>query len=1120
MKNLKRALSLALSSVMLVGMMAVGGMMSVGAGAASFGDADKIDNIDAVNTMVALGVIKGDDKGNFDPERTVTRAEMAKMLGVIKGDDKGNFDPERTVTRAEMAKMVCVALNGGTDPNLAGGGLYPDTKNHWAAGYIDYCTNMGIVSGDNHGNFNPDKTVTGTEAAKMMLMAMGYNAQTEKFVNDANWAININVNFNPDKTVTGTEAAKMMLMAMGYNAQTEKFVNDANWAININVLASTRGLYKNVNSVPDAGLTRDNAAQLIFNGIQANMVKYELAGIVGGNGISQSVELNKTILSDRYNTYEEAPEAVMTAFDYNSTKKEWTYTVDGKTFTTDKDFTSLFGMNVRVIAQDPKLDSDKEVYGIFAVDSAVLAEGFSGDMGTVKNKEVKFDGETYKLDDKYATVAFRTGAAASVNADQPAAVKLIDNDGNSKVDTIIVTPFHVSKVTYIGKSSVTVAPLGNVDLADVKMDDKIAKDDIVIVTKADYTATEEDTIALAEMATATVTGKKTVDGEVNYLIDGEWYTLATGVDTLNVNDEIDFVAFGGVVYNAKITESVTGTGALAMVYKMGNKAASGVGDASVEAKLIFADGSKKTGIIAKINGVEITSGKSNNTPTNIADGKDYVGEKQTDSKTHNKYETADQILGELVTYKVNSDGEYEIKTLPANYNDKKVMGYNGTTDKATYVQNADKIGNKDLADDAVVFFYSSEGKAEVYTGKELKKSTIDSSLIETKGPAALYATSKGFSYAQVAAVKNDKLPTVTVGSNYGYLTADAYETEKGTDTYFHYEMWTEDGQLTVSEKNPDADLADLADLTAGTVVTYDSADADTVKNVAKVTATLSYVTGYDEAQGEKIQIEGTTATKIENDTVILFVDSDKQEGVEGGTLSIADKMEGNAYTNNVLYIDSGDQFVLIIADVNNQMKVGGKIAGGNTVSSVNTALGSANSVTSDITAISSDLEVAAGKTLTLTGTVTDVSGLKGEGNVVVTGSITDANYKTLGVTVKATKNGTLPAALKLSGTGDIKEFWGSKALNDIAKQTKSDAVSFKTITFTKTQAPKDATVKGERYFDGEWQAMEGVLADGSFQVKDNEGLTLNLLLGNNVEMVRITITNSDKADEYTFTNEN
>ena len=46
MNNLKRVLSLALSGIMLVGMMAVG------AGAADFSDADEIQHTDAVNTNI------------------------------------------------------------------------------------------------------------------------------------------------------------------------------------------------------------------------------------------------------------------------------------------------------------------------------------------------------------------------------------------------------------------------------------------------------------------------------------------------------------------------------------------------------------------------------------------------------------------------------------------------------------------------------------------------------------------------------------------------------------------------------------------------------------------------------------------------------------------------------------------------------------------------------------------------------------------------------------------------------------------------------------------------------------------------------------------------------------
>ena len=200
MRNLKKMLSLVMALAMSAS------FMVVGASAAEFTDAKDIQNTDAVNTLVSLGVIKGRDTGAFDPTGTVTRAEMAKML--------------------------CVIMNGGKDPNLTGTGSFPDTTTHWAAGYIEYCKNMRIVAGNTDGNFYPDKTVTGTEAAKMILMALGYDAVNEKFS------------------------------------------NDANWETNINVAGSTKGLFDGIAVIASQGLSRDNAAQMIFNGLNAKTVEY------------------------------------------------------------------------------------------------------------------------------------------------------------------------------------------------------------------------------------------------------------------------------------------------------------------------------------------------------------------------------------------------------------------------------------------------------------------------------------------------------------------------------------------------------------------------------------------------------------------------------------------------------------------------------------------------------------------------------------------------------------------------------------------------------------------------------------------------------------------------------
>ena len=158
MNNLKRVLSLALSSIMLVGMMAVG------ASAADFSDADKIEHADAVNVLVALSVINGKDDGSFDPE----------------GD----------VTRAEMAKMIAVAMNGGKDTNtgVKGTPSFTDIKGHWAESYIEYCYDMKIISGRGDGTFDPGANVTGLEATKMVLTALGYDAEAYKLTG-ASWAV-------------------------------------------------------------------------------------------------------------------------------------------------------------------------------------------------------------------------------------------------------------------------------------------------------------------------------------------------------------------------------------------------------------------------------------------------------------------------------------------------------------------------------------------------------------------------------------------------------------------------------------------------------------------------------------------------------------------------------------------------------------------------------------------------------------------------------------------------------------------------------------------------------------------------------------------------------------------
>lgn len=119
--------------------------------------------------------------------------ELLYALKVMTGDEKGNFNPNATITRAEVAKMIYVILNYGKDDkavNYAAANLFTDVPaTEWYAGYINYLAAVGLVNGS-EGKFYPTNPVKTAEAAKMLLTAIGYNSADRQYTG-ANWAKNV-----------------------------------------------------------------------------------------------------------------------------------------------------------------------------------------------------------------------------------------------------------------------------------------------------------------------------------------------------------------------------------------------------------------------------------------------------------------------------------------------------------------------------------------------------------------------------------------------------------------------------------------------------------------------------------------------------------------------------------------------------------------------------------------------------------------------------------------------------------------------------------------------------------------------------------------------------------------
>ena len=156
MRTLKKALSLVLVLAMVFALAVPGFAANTAKKASDFKDYSKVTNKEAVDVLTAVGVINGNADGTFNPEGSFTRAEAATMI-----------------TYLTLGKTVADAL-----PTSAT--KFSDVPaTHWAAKYVQYCADAGIVNGVGNGKFDPDAKLTANQWALMLLGALGYKASNE-----------------------------------------------------------------------------------------------------------------------------------------------------------------------------------------------------------------------------------------------------------------------------------------------------------------------------------------------------------------------------------------------------------------------------------------------------------------------------------------------------------------------------------------------------------------------------------------------------------------------------------------------------------------------------------------------------------------------------------------------------------------------------------------------------------------------------------------------------------------------------------------------------------------------------------------------------------------------------
>lgn len=104
--------------------------------------------------------------------------EVLAELGILKGDDAGNFNPDHTITRAEAAAVICRLLGVEEEVQSLSTSVFADVPaGHWATGHIAKAAELGIIGGYGDGKFGPGDPVTHQQIIKMLVCAMDYEPE-------------------------------------------------------------------------------------------------------------------------------------------------------------------------------------------------------------------------------------------------------------------------------------------------------------------------------------------------------------------------------------------------------------------------------------------------------------------------------------------------------------------------------------------------------------------------------------------------------------------------------------------------------------------------------------------------------------------------------------------------------------------------------------------------------------------------------------------------------------------------------------------------------------------------------------------------------------------------------
>lgn len=505
---------------------------------------------------------------DIENSKYITDINELNILGIMTGDEEGNFNPHESLTRAEFAKIITTIDMEGMGTVSGGTTDFKDfDDSHWGFSYIYYVASRGYMRGYGDGTFRPDECITGYEAVKVLLSLSGYEYKA--------------------------------VAAGGYPVGYE-------------AVARSLGMLSGITVDLNEYLYRDEIAKIINNTLDLNYV--ELVGV--SSNLEYKVHSDKTILSEKLGVKRGKGRVLATdsaALGVNDVTEVGKINIDGMILDSEiSDAREYLGYKVKFMYRFDKEDED--------IKTLISIENDRSKVLTVKEEDfVSLSGGvlTYESGDSTEKVNVSQNADYILNGDNVALseelfeefrmgdITLVSADKGSVYDVVIITSWKVMVVDITDTRSKVLRDKYDANLRfDLEEEADKVKRIIKDGKEIDFSQVKVgDVITAAEGKYSSVyyvtssSERGIIEGyDEDYIylngkeIKRNYYFLENNANTdagKNVTVYLDY--FGNATtYAIGITEGET----LAYLVKL--KGRETVADTTVYAKLFFTDGSLGT----------------------------------------------------------------------------------------------------------------------------------------------------------------------------------------------------------------------------------------------------------------------------------------------------------------------------------------------------------------------------------------------------------------------------------------------------------------------------------------------------------------------------------------------